>query len=50
MSVRESIRSWVDDVVAKPLTPHLLGHVVPGALKYYDLPDLVKISKAEFVD
>jgi len=43
VSVKESIRSWVDDVVAKPLTPNLLGYVVPGALLKYDLPDLVRV-------
>jgi len=40
VTVEESIRSWVDDVVAKPLTPNLLSYVVPGALLKYDLPDL----------
>ena len=43
LTLKGSIRSWVDDVVAKPLTPHLLGHVVPGALLKYDLPDLVNV-------
>ena len=38
--LKDSIRSWIDDVVAKPLAPHLLAQVVPGALKYYDLTDL----------
>jgi len=42
VSVRESIGSWVEDLAAKPLTPDLLGHVVPGALVKYDLPDLLK--------
>ena len=41
LTVRQSITSWVDDVVANPLAPHLLGHVVPGALLKYDLPDLL---------
>ena len=40
--VRSVIRSWIDDVVAKPLEPNLFGHVVPGALEKYDLPDLEK--------
>ena len=31
---------YVDDVVAKPLAPNLLGYAVPGALLYYGLPDL----------
>ena len=38
--LKDSIRSWIDDVVAKPLAPHLLAQVVPGALKYYDLTDI----------
>ena len=38
--LKDSIRSWIDDVVAKPLAPHLLAQVVPGALAYYDLTDL----------
>ncbi len=39
VSVCKSIGSWVDEVVAKPITSHLLGYVVPGALLRYDLPD-----------
>lgn len=50
VSVRKSIGSWVDDVVAKPLTSHLLGHVVPGALLRYDLPDLVTVLGARLED
>jgi len=41
LTLKESVRSWLGDVVAEPLTHHLLGHVVPGALLRYDLPDLV---------
>ena len=44
VSVRESIGSWVDDVMAEPLAPDLLGHVVPGALVKYDLPDLIRAT------
>ena len=43
VSLRDSIRSWVEDVVANPLHKQLIGYVVPHALKKYDLPDLVKI-------
>jgi cephalosporin-C deacetylase-like acetyl esterase len=42
VTLRESIVSWVDDVVGKTLTPDLFGHVVPGALLKYDLPDLAR--------
>jgi dienelactone hydrolase len=38
--LRDAIRSWVDDVVARPLDAHLLAHVVPHALRQYDLADL----------
>ncbi len=41
VTVRQSVCSWVDDVVAQPLQPDLIGHVVPSALRRYDLPDLV---------
>ena len=38
--LEDTIGSWIDDVVAKPLAPHLLALIVPGALKHYDLTDL----------
>jgi len=41
----ESIQSWIDDVVARPLERDLMGYVVPGALSWYDLPDLVELLK-----
>jgi len=41
ITLRDSITSWVDDVVGKPLVPHPLGNIVPGALQMYDLSDLV---------
>ncbi|MGD9126937.1 MAG: acetylxylan esterase [Planctomycetia bacterium] len=37
------VTSWIDDVVSKPLNSDLLGHVVPGALNQYDLPDLQRL-------
>ena len=40
--IQNSIRSWIDEVVAKPMRRDLLEHVVPGALLKYDLPDLLK--------
>ncbi len=39
--VRDSIRSWTDDIVARPLDAELIGQAVPGALEVYDLPDVV---------
>jgi alkaline phosphatase D len=42
VALRDSIRSWVDDVVAGPLQTDVIGHVVPHALKKYDLPDLAE--------
>ncbi|MFH1737950.1 MAG: alpha/beta hydrolase family protein [bacterium] len=41
ITLTDPIRSWVDDVVAQPITPDLMGYVVPSALMKYDLPDLV---------
>ncbi len=43
LAIRDSIRSWVDDVVARPAAPDLAGHVVPSALQTYDLPDLQRV-------
>jgi hypothetical protein len=42
VTLRDSIRSWVDDIVAGPLQTDVIGHVVPHALKKYDLPDLAE--------
>ncbi len=35
------VKSWISDLVAKPLQKEMAGLVVPSALKMYDLPDLV---------
>jgi dienelactone hydrolase len=40
LELHGGIRSWVDDVVARPTQPNLMEHAVPGALCWYDLPDL----------
>lgn len=32
--------AWVDDVVARPTQPNLMGNAIPGALRWYDPPDL----------
>ena len=37
------IASLVTDVVLKPAQPELMGYVVPGLLKHYDIPDLQKM-------
>ncbi|MFP6603722.1 MAG: acetylxylan esterase, partial [Pirellulaceae bacterium] len=42
VTLRDSIRSWVDDIVAGPLQTDVIGQVVPHALKKYDLPDLAE--------
>lgn len=39
----DSIDSWVEDVVARPLEPNRLGEVVFGVLNRYDLPDLLEL-------
>ncbi|MCH7729077.1 MAG: acetylxylan esterase, partial [Planctomycetes bacterium] len=43
VTLRSTIRSWVDDVISKPLAPNVIGHVVPSVLTKYDLPDLATI-------
>ena len=35
-----ALNNWVSDVVAQPLHREMVDHVVPGALTWYDLPDL----------
>lgn len=42
VTLRRSIRSWIDDVIAKPLESDTIGSVIPAALVSYDLPDLIK--------
>ena len=36
---REDV-AWVDDVVARPTQPNLMENAIPGALRWYDPPDL----------
>ncbi len=43
VTLRQSIRSWADDLVGRPLVPNHLGLVVPGALAHYDLPELASM-------
>ena len=37
-----ALNNWVGDVVAQPLRREMVDHVVPGALAWYDLPDLAR--------
>ncbi len=41
--LRGGIKSWTDDVVARPTDPNLMGYAVPNVLEHYDLPDLVRL-------
>jgi len=41
ISIERAIESWIE-VVLTPLCRNQLNQVVPGALKFYDLPDLVR--------
>ena len=41
LTITNSLTSWID-LLEAPLASEALAHVVPSALKYYDLPDLVK--------
>jgi len=50
VTMRGSIRSWVDDVVGRPLDRDLAGHVVPFALSRYDLPDLMRAISPRSVE
>jgi len=43
VTVRNSVRSWVDDVVARPFDINAISHVIPSALTTYDLPDLAAV-------
>ena len=47
VTLRGGIRSWADDVVAKPLQRDLEECVVPSALLSYDLPDLAATLKGK---
>lgn len=42
VKLRRSIRSWVDDVVARPTEFEAISHVAPGVLEKYDLRDLAR--------
>ena len=41
VQTRDSIRSWADDIVARPLAADALSQVLPGVLAHYDLPDFI---------
>ncbi len=52
LEIIRSISSW-KDIVSEPMAKNHLINVVPGALQYYDLPDLVnyiKSSKVKIID
>jgi len=43
VTIRKSIGSWLEDVVARPRDLHAISHAVPSALATYDLPDLAAL-------
>lgn len=43
VTLHNSIRSWVEDVVAQPREMDAISHIVPSALTTYDLPDLAAL-------
>ena len=47
--VEKMIRSWTE-VVSEPEHYNQLVNAVHGVLKHYDLPDLVKLTKADVSD
>ena len=42
-TLRGSISSWVEDVIAQPRSIHAISHAVPSALLKYDLSDLAAL-------
>ena len=50
VTLKNSIKSWIDDVVARPKIHNLIGHVIPNALEFYDLPDLLEAIKPRKVE
>ena len=40
---KPDVVSWVTDIVASPYAKRVHEHIVPGALKVYDLPDLNRL-------
>lgn len=47
-SLKRSIRSW-QTYLENPMQYDMLSNVVPGALRHYDLTDLVKLSEGRIV-
>lgn len=43
VTTRDSIGSWIKDVVSNPHDIAALSHAFPSALHYYDLPDLAAV-------
>ncbi len=43
VTLRNSIGSWVEDVVAQPRDMDAISHVIPSALTTYDLPNLAAL-------
>lgn len=43
VTLRNAIRSWVEDVVAQPRDIDAITHIIPSALTTYDLPDLAAL-------
>ena len=41
VTLKGTIQSW-NGIITEPQSPDDLQHIVPGALAYYDLPDLIK--------
>jgi cephalosporin-C deacetylase-like acetyl esterase len=49
VTVMNTVSSWLD-IVKAPLAKDQLRNVVPGVLKYYDLPDLVELIQPRDVN
>lgn len=46
LEVRRSIKSF-NEFISNPLQKDMFSNVLVGVLKFYDLPDLVKLSKSK---
>ncbi|MBQ6309528.1 MAG: hypothetical protein IJK82_06970, partial [Prevotella sp.] len=44
VSLTRTIKTW-RDYLEHPMQYDMLRNVVPGALRYYDLPDLLRLSE-----
>ena len=49
VKIIQSVSTWMD-IIKNPLAKDHLSNVVPRAMQYYDLPDLVNVIKPRMVE